>query len=285
MIDRPAGAAGSTPHPALPRREFLRRGGRAGLSVAALSLLAACGIQRDDEGEGDAAPKLPPLAHELVIAQWPLYIDKKKGESPTLQMFERTSGIEVTYKEVINDNQQFFAKLSEPLSQERSTGWDLIALSDWVVTKMARLGWLMELDYSLLPTVDGEIGAEFRDPPYDPGNAHSVPWQGGITGIAYNPRLAKRELSRFSDLWDESLAGHVGMLTEMVDTMNLTLLSLDIDPQTATVEDAEQAQKRLIEQREAGIVRGFYGNDYLDGLRAGTCGRRWRGRETSSSCS
>lgn len=69
MIDRPAGAAGSTSHPALPRREFLRRGGRAGLSVAALALLAACGIQRDDEGEGDAAPKLPPLAHELVIAQ------------------------------------------------------------------------------------------------------------------------------------------------------------------------------------------------------------------------
>jgi spermidine/putrescine transport system substrate-binding protein len=269
MIDRSAGAAGPAPHPALPRREFLRRGGRAGLSVAALSLLAACGIQRDDEGEGAAAPKLPPLAHELVIAQWPLYIDKKKGESPTLQMFERTSGIEVTYKEVINDNQQFFAKLSEPLSQERSTGWDLIALSDWVVTKMARLGWLMELDYSLLPTVDREIGAEFQDPPYDRGNAHSVPWQGGITGIAYNPRLAKRELSRFSDLWDESLAGHVGMLTEMVDTMNLTLLSLDIDPQTATVEDAEQAQERLIEQREAGIVRGFYGNDYLDGLARG----------------
>ena len=201
MIDRPAaGAAGPPPHPAVPRREFLRRGGRAGLSVAALSLLAACGIRSDEESDNASTAKLPPLANELVVAQWPLYIDKKKGESPTLQMFEHSSGIEVTYKEVINDNQQFFAKLSEPLSQERSTGWDIIALSDWVVTKMARLGWLMELDHSLLPTVGREIGAEFQDPPYDPGNAHSVPWQGGITGIAYNPRLAKRELSRFSDL-------------------------------------------------------------------------------------
>ncbi|MGQ0670224.1 MAG: extracellular solute-binding protein [Actinomycetota bacterium] len=59
------------------------------------------------------------------------------------------------------------------------------------------------------------------------------------------------------------------MLTEVVDTVGLTLLSLGIDPERATVEDAERARQRLLEQRDAGIVRGYYGNDYIDGLARG----------------
>ncbi|MFN2489921.1 MAG: spermidine/putrescine ABC transporter substrate-binding protein [Actinomycetota bacterium] len=257
---------------ALSRRGFLEAAGRVGAGAAIGGLLAACGIAGSsdgDEGADRSAEELPPLAEELVIAHWPLYIDKVRGKSPTLQMFERSTGIDVTYKEVINDNQEFFATISEPLSQGQATGWDIVTLSDWVVAKMWRAGWLEELDHSLLPNVKKNLGDLFRDPPYDPGNAHSVPWQGGITGIAYNPKLTGRKLTAFADLWDTSLAGHVGMLTEMVDTMNLTLLSLGVDPQQATVDDAARAQRRLLELRDKGIVRDYYGNDYVDGLARG----------------
>ncbi len=48
------------------------------------------------------------------------------------------------------------------------------------------------------------------------------------------------------------MAGHVGMLTEMVDTMSLTLLMLGIEPKDATLDDVARAQERLIEQRDAG---------------------------------
>jgi spermidine/putrescine transport system substrate-binding protein len=193
--------------------------------------------------------------------QWPLYIDKK-----TVPRFERQTGIDVTYKEVISDNAQFFATLSEALVAGKTTGWDLTALSDWVVSKMNRSGWLERLDHSLLPNVEANIGPRFSDPIYDPRNAHSVPWQGGITGIAYNRNLVDPPPASFADLWDERLRGHVGMLTEMVDTMNLTLLTLDVDPQQATVDDAVRAQKRLLEQRDAGLVRGYFGSEYVDGL-------------------
>ena len=107
----------------------------------------------------------------------------------------------------------------------------------------------------------------FRDPAYDPGNAYSVPWQGGVTGIAYSPDLVPGgKIEAFSDLWNDGLDGHVGMLTEMVDTMTLTLLSLGVDPQTATLDDAAEAQQRLIEQRDAGIVRQYEGQGYIDNL-------------------
>lgn len=251
----------------LPRRELLRWAGRGGLAALAAGALAACGVRSRDEPETGTAPspqELPPAAGELTIAQWPLYIDEG-----TIPAFQEETGIEVTYREVINDNQAFFAVISETLSAGEPTGWDLLALSDWVVAKMIRLGWLEPLDHSLLPNIQANIGEAFRDPTYDPSNAHSVPWQGGITGIGYNPKLTGRKLSSFSDLWESDLAGHVGMLTEMVDTMNLTLLMLGVDPQEATVKDAERARDRLLEQREAGIVRAYYGNEYVDALARG----------------
>ena len=56
------------------------------------------------------------------------------------------------------------------------------------------------------------------------------------------------------------------MFKEMRDTMNLTLLGLGIDPADATVEDAESAQQKLLEQRDQGIVRQYFGNEYADAL-------------------
>jgi len=253
----------------MSRRSFLASAGRISAGAATASLLASCGVGSPGEQDVVSEPRtLPPLAEELVIAQWPAFIDQVKGSSPTLKMFERRTGIDTTYKEVINDNQEFFAKLREPLSRGRDTGWDIITLSDWVVAKMV-LGWLEALDYSLLPNVKANLGKAFTDPAYDPGNEHSVPWQGGITGIAYNPSLTGRDITSFADLWDDSFAGHIGMLTEMVDTMSITLLTMGVDLEQATIDDAERAQERLSRQRDAGVVRGYYGNDYANGLARG----------------
>jgi spermidine/putrescine transport system substrate-binding protein len=247
------------------RRELLRRGALFGAASLAAPL-SACGISASpgDAGRKEASRRLPPLAHEVVIAQWPLYIDKR-----TVPSFERKSQIDVTYKETINDNQEFFSVIGESLRAGEPTGWDLVALSDWVVAKMNQLGWIESLDYSLLPHVSRNLGKLFRDPPYDPDNAHSVPWQGGITGIGYDPQLTDRPITRFADLWDDAFEGHVGMLTEMVDTMSLTLLMLGVDPQKAAVEDVERAQQALLRQRQKGIVRSYYGQNYVRALSSG----------------
>lgn len=254
----------------MTRRQLLRGAGRGTLGITAAALLAACAKEEEPAPAGASPTELPPLAHELSIAQWPLYIDRarKEGERffPTIEAFQDETGIRVDYKEIIADNQQFFARLIPLLEVGDPTGWDIIALSDWVVALMSEQGWLEALDWSLLPTADQNMLSAFRDPAYDPGNAHSAPWQGGVTGIAYYPDLVGGEITAFADLWNPKLEGHVGMLTEMVDTMTLTLLMLGIDPQTATLDDAEKAKEKLIEQRDAGIVRKYYGQDYVNDL-------------------
>ena len=42
-----------------------------------------------------------------------------------------------------------------------------------------------------------------------------------------------------------------------------------MDPQEATIEDAEAAQEKLLQQRDDGIVRKYYGNEYVQPLTQG----------------
>ncbi len=59
------------------------------------------------------------------------------------------------------------------------------------------------------------------------------------------------------------------MLTEMVDTFGLTWLSMGIDPQDATEDDANAAADKLRQQRDSGVLRKYYGQDYIDDLTRG----------------
>jgi spermidine/putrescine transport system substrate-binding protein len=186
---------------------------------------------------------LPPLAGELSVAQWPLYIDRAKGgHRPTLEAFEKRFDVKVDYKEIISDNQEFFAKVVPYFKRNQPSGWDLIALSDWVVGLMNEVGWIEKLDYGHLPHVSSSLLPAF---------SQGFP------------------ITRFEDLWDDRLTGHVGMLTEMVDTMSLTMLMQGVEPADATLDDAKRAQEKLIEQRDAGIVRGYHGQGYTDSMVSG----------------
>ncbi len=256
----------------LTRRDLFRWTGRGALGAGMAAFLAACsngssGSAAGSSSSARASATLPPFANTVSIAQWPLYIDRAKGgHRPTLEAYEQRYDSTVDYREIINDNQEFFAKLYPQLNAGQSTGWDVICLADWVINRMNRGGFTEPLHWDALPTATQNMLPAFRDPVYDPNNARSVPWQGGVTGIAYYPDLVGGKITSFSDLWNPKLAGHVGMLTEMVDTMTLTLLMLGVDPQTATVDEATKAKDKLLEQRDTGIVRKYYGQDYIDAL-------------------
>ncbi|HZD18668.1 MAG TPA: spermidine/putrescine ABC transporter substrate-binding protein [Actinomycetota bacterium] len=261
----------------ISRRELLRRAGRGSVYLGVGALLAACGIggqnQQTGGGNGqDAEPSpepLPEAAGTVSVANWPLYIDRIRGKSPTLASFTEDTGTQIDYKVVINDNEEFFGTIQEPLSRGESVGWDVIVVTDWMVAKMVRLGFLRELDHDRLPQFEANAFDKFRDPPYDPGNTYSIPWAAGITGIGYDVSLTGRELTSMEDLFDPAFEGHVGMFSEMRDTIGLILLSMGVVPTEAGIDDVEAAQQRLLQQRDDGIVRGYYGNDYTDGLANG----------------
>lgn len=268
------------PHP-MSRRAFLRQTGRgavvAGSALTLPALLAACGIGPAGGGSGASAGASAGMVGggeptgTLVFANWPLYIDQDEetGESPTLTQFEEETGIAVDYQETIQDNQEFFGTIQPALSNGQDTGWDLIVPTDWMAGKMIGLGFLEQFDVDAsIPNFVANAAEQYKDPSHDPGNRHSVPYQSGFTGIAYNPELTGREITGFGDLLDPAFSGRIGMFSEARDTVSLALLYNGVVPAESTEDDVRAAIAVLEEQ--APLVRGYYGNEYAQELATGS---------------
>ncbi|MFD1505844.1 spermidine/putrescine ABC transporter substrate-binding protein [Georgenia yuyongxinii] len=251
------------------RRMFLRTAGAGGLALGTAALLAACGTPaRQGAQPGAAAEDLSDTEKLLNFSNWPLYIDYDDAEEgrPSLEAFEDATGITVTYTEEINDNAEFFGKVQNQLSNGQATGRDVVILTDWMAARLVGLGWLQELDKANLPNVEANLLDNLRSPSWDTDRSYSVPWQSGMTGIAYNAAAIGEIRSMEEMLTKPELKGRVTFLSEMQDAMGLILLNMGKKPGDFTDADFEAAIERLQGAVDAGQIRSFTGNDYAQDL-------------------
>jgi spermidine/putrescine transport system substrate-binding protein len=234
--------------------------------VAALAGLAACG--EDQPKTAKDAPVAPggPVKGDLTISQWPLYVDP--GKKGTIKEFERATGVRVKYIEDINDNAEFYGKLRPMLSRGDSGGRSLITVSDWLAAKMYKLGYLQRLDKSRLPNVQKNLIPALRHPAADRHRDFTVPWQSGMTGLIVRKDLAP-DVDEIKDLFDPRYKGKVTMLTEMRDSVPLTLKSMGVDPERATTDQWLSAVDKIDKAAQSGQIRKFTGNDYIKDLPKG----------------
>jgi len=249
---------------ALTRRRFVTTSALAagGLALGG-NLLAACGGKEGGEATAGGAGGGGSAGGAVRISNWPLYIDPK-----TVPDFEKATGIKVEYNEDVNDNNEFFAKIDEPLKRNQSIDRDIVVLTDWMIGRLITLGYAAQLDDSKFPN-KANLVDNLRDVSFDPGRKYSVPWVSGMAGLGYNPKKTGRELTSINDIFDPKFKGQVTMLTEMRDTLGLVMLALGKDPSNATKADAEAACARIKKARESGQIRKFTGNDYAEDLAAG----------------
>ena len=95
----------------LSRRELLRAAGVTAGAVSLGSILAACSSGRTAGFEGDPRGV-------VNFANWPLYIDRVKDANgvshiPSLEAFTEQTGIEVNYRQVIEDAETFFRAIEK----------------------------------------------------------------------------------------------------------------------------------------------------------------------------
>jgi spermidine/putrescine transport system substrate-binding protein len=257
------------------RRQLLGRGA-AGASVLTIpGLLAACGggggIKNGAAKSTTTAVKRE-LAKTLNFSNWPLYIDfdEKTKKRPTLDAFTAQTGIKVNYYEDINDNSSYFAKVQGPLSQGQSIDRDIFVFTDnsrypqLLVDKK----WVEPLQKDKIPNFSNLIDAQ-ASPSFDPDRAYSLPWQSGMTGIAYNEDVTGPVTSIDQLLGDAKLKGKVTMLTEMADSVGLVMLDNGDDPSVVTDETFNGAIDRVQKAVDDGQIRRFTGNDYAQPLTKG----------------
>nr|WP_093798782.1 spermidine/putrescine ABC transporter substrate-binding protein [Streptomyces sp. Wb2n-11] len=251
------------------RRTLLRGFPAAG----ALAALTGCGVPAAYVEPGDrAAADRSERDRSLRFANWPLYIDtddENTPRRPTLDAFTERTGISVRYTEEINDNDEFFGKVSPALMNHQETGRDLIVVSDWMAARFVRLGWVQEMDRAQQPNVARYLDPQLRTPAFDEGRLHSVPWQSGITGIAYNRRRLGHEIRSTSRLWADDLRGRVTLLSGLDESFALLMQGNGADVTRWTADDfhtvCEQVEK-LVKRRH---IRRFTGNDYIKDLASG----------------
>jgi len=249
------------------RRDFLRLMGVGGLGLAA----AACGVS----GQGGQQNVSKSQVEEfwagktrngrLNWANWVGYIEDDRA---TLKNFTKATGIEVEYKEVINENGEWFGKINEPLRAGQSIDFDLMVMTNGIQLEQCRqLGYLAPLDHAKLPNFAANAGASFKNPAYDPDNTFTVPFMSGITGIAYNTKYVKEPITRWADLLNPKYKGKIGMMADSQELGNVGMFLTGVDPEKSTPADWEKAAAKLREQRP--LLRKYYNQDYIEAVTKG----------------
>ena len=275
----------------LSRRQFVQGSALVGFSA----FLAACtgtkasaapsastaGASGAPSGAPSAAPCAAPTEKiatgPLKFANWPAYIDQTSeadvqtgvlpaGSSKTLEDFQKKYAVEVDYEEKIGDNPTFFETIRPAFAANLPTGWDLIVLTDWMAAKIISREWAERIDQANVPNCANNLRDAMRGQTWDANNDFHYPWQSGMTGIGYNAKtLADNGIkapTKVADIWSIP-ADKLTFLTEARDTFGLALLKLGIDPNPATVTDADlKAVAADIQPLVDGGLR-FTGNEYL----------------------
>ena len=196
----------------MSRRDLFRYAGAGAGALGLSSILAACGVSGEAQTTGPTAGaegsaewwadlKAQGPGDHLNFTNWPAYIDRDfsvdgPGSRPSLYAFTQETGIDVTYRADINDNAEFYATIRPALESGQDTGHDIIVMSNFQeLTEMIALGYLIELDPELQPNFDANVGPNFKDPVYDPGNKYTMAWQSGITGHRLQHEVRRRAAS------------------------------------------------------------------------------------------
>jgi spermidine/putrescine transport system substrate-binding protein len=272
--------------PALSRRRFLQGSAMAGFAA----FLAACGTKGTSPSPSvapstaaspspseavspspSAAPSaLTNVGGVLNFANWIGYIDvdESGAKHPTLDKFTAEQGTTVNYVEAIDGNEEFYAKIQGQLSAGLPTDWDLIVVTDWMVARLVRLGWLEEIEKSQTPNFPANLLDTYIGRSFDPDTKFAAPWQSGMTGLGFDKKKTG-DLDSLEILFTDTYKGKVTYLTEMRDTVGLSAVRLGSDPGTLTQEQFDAALAEVDKAVKAGIVRQVVGNSYVDVMASG----------------
>jgi spermidine/putrescine transport system substrate-binding protein len=269
-----AGSRTPRPHPNDPfahfavlrasRRRFL---GRGAVTVAGIALvppwLAACGDDDDTDTSGGGEGTTQSSSDTLRISNWPLYIAEG-----FVGQFQDASGLTVDYTEDFNDNEEWFAKVRDPLDQGQDIGADLVVPTDFMAGRLIELGWLNPLNDENIPN-KSNLRPDLLEAAIDPERRYTLPYMSGMVGLGYNRRLAGREITSVDDLWDPAFKGQVSLFSDKQDALGMVMLAQGDDPSDPSTEAVQRAADKVAEENTKGQIRRFTGNDYIDDLAAG----------------
>jgi spermidine/putrescine transport system substrate-binding protein len=256
--------------PRISRRHLLQAGAVAGAASVLLPSVAQAATGDAGWWAGKTQTGL------LNFANWPYYIDSYNGRHPSLDNLKTTKGITTTYSEVIEDNPTFYQQIRPSLQSGDSIGYDIIVMTDNAVGLRYLLNgnYLVPLDDAALTNFK-KYASTSAKAVYANSGKRLVPWQSGMTSLAYNSAKVSTNTKSLKMAFDTSkanvakLRNRVGMLSDPIELGNIALLALGKNPATSTPADWRLAATKLRQQRDSYLVKAYYGNDIISELKNG----------------
>jgi len=223
------------------------------LVLAMIFTLTACSntekapaenTKAEDKSTETAASDKPFAGTQLTVFNWYDYIDPA-----VIEMFENETGIKISYVNFTN-NEEMYTKL------EAVTGtYDVIFPSEYMIERMLKNDMLETLDLNNIPNLANVLD-NLKNPSYDPGNAHSVPYMWGTLGILYNTDMVS-SIDSWSVLFDTQYKNNVFMMNSLRDTIGLALKYKGYSLNTRNADELKVAGDILVQQKKDGLVAGY----------------------------
>lgn len=252
----------------LVRAQLSRRGVIAGVGgLGAVGLLASCGTKSNTAAPHTASTSGGPVRW----ANWTLYLDydSKAKTYPTLDAFTKETGIKVTYKEDVDDNDSFYGKVQGQLKIGQDIGYDIVTLTDWMAGRWIRLGYTQKLDAANIPN-KVNILDKLATVGFDSGRNYSLTWQSGFAGFGWNKEKLPKGIKTVDQLFAPANKGRIEVLSEMRDTMGIILQYQGVDIESNFTEaQFMNGIDFLAKKISDGFIRKVVGNSYKEDLISG----------------
>ncbi len=253
------------------RRELLERIAVVGGAAALAPVIAACtstggaaspsAATSPSAAPSSAAPTatpeptpVPSPEAELNILNWTDYLADE-----VIKSFEQANNVKVT--------QSFFSTTDEMYTKLGEDGgdYDISFPISVDVPNMIERGVIKKLDQSFL-TNKGNLGTEWQNPGYDPGNQYTVPYMWWTTGVGYDPKRIKETPTSSKALWDARWKQHISMLDDWQEVFGLTLIQQGHSANSTNPAELDEALALLKEQKP--LVR-TYSTDTITTMTSG----------------
>ncbi|HEV8599167.1 MAG TPA: spermidine/putrescine ABC transporter substrate-binding protein [Gemmatimonadales bacterium] len=193
--------------PSCSRRDFFA--GLLGFSVATPALLDGCRARTAAPRAG--SEELGPIERELNLYNWSDYIAPE-----IIPAFEREFAVRVTY-DTFESSEEMVAKL-----QAGARGYDLVVPPTYGVTTLLASGLLAPLSPRYLPN-RANLAPVFRGLAHDREDRYTVPWQWGMTGIAWRTDRIPATPDSWAVFLEPRYRGKLTMLDDLRDVIGAFL--------------------------------------------------------------
>lgn len=192
----------------------------------------------------------------LNVYNWGLYIsDGTDGAMNVEKEFEELTGIKVNYT-TYDTNEAMYAKI-----KSGGGNYDIVVPSDYMIGKMIEEDMLEPLDFNNIPNYR-MIGEQYKNMPYDPSNAYSVPYTWGVVGIIYNKNMVEEEVTSWDVMWDERYFGEILMFNNSRDAFAIAAKKEGVSMNPKTVEEVETLSYSLKKQKP--LVQKYVMDEIFD---------------------